>query len=69
MNFDAEERLDEARNHQRLGEVRGLQESLLHLWCRGRKQDSQESGKNRSVGVESCDFGMDNVRGLISLGY
>jgi hypothetical protein len=31
MTTNAEERLDEARNHQWLGEVRALEESLVHL--------------------------------------
>lgn len=42
MAANAEERLDEARNHQWLGEVRALEESLVHL--RRRRDEARRAG-------------------------
>lgn len=42
MAANAEERLDEARNHQWLGEVRALEESLVHL--RHRRDEARRLG-------------------------
>lgn len=42
MAANAEERLDEARNHQWLGEVRALEESLVHL--RRRRDEASRFG-------------------------
>lgn len=42
MAANAEERLDEARNHQWLGEVRALEESLVHI--RRSRDEARRSG-------------------------
>lgn len=47
MTASAEDRLDEARQHQCLGEVSALEESLVHLRCR---RDEMPAPPSRSLG-------------------